>query len=69
MITKFPHKIGECLFSTVHKTSQNWFPFLTDENQEMLESSAINNGQSMFATLLYVVEGLETEPVKHDFMQ
>ena len=38
---------------------------------EMLESSAINDGWSMVAMLLivlYVVEGLETEILKYDFI-
>ena len=51
------------------KKSQNWFAFSTDENSETLESSAINDGRSMFAMLLrvlYKVEGLETEILKQD---
>ena len=39
----------------------------TDENSETLESSAINDGRSMlamFLTVLYKVEGLETETLK-----
>ena len=36
---------GACLSSTVHKESQNWFAFSTDENFETLESSAINDGR------------------------
>ena len=47
--------------------SQNWFAFSTDENSEKLESSAINDGRSMlamFLTVLYKVEGLETEILK-----
>ena len=49
------------------KKSQNWFAFSTDENSETLESSAINDGRSMlamFLTVLYKVEGLETEILK-----
>ena len=49
------------------KKSQNWFVFSTDENSETLESSAINDGRSMlamFLTVLYQVEGLETETLK-----
>ena len=45
----------------VRTKSQNWFAFSTDET---LESSAIDNGRSMlamFVTVLYTVEGLETE--------
>ena len=48
----------------MRKKSQNWFAFSTDENSETLESSAINDGRSMlamFLTVLYKVEGLETE--------
>ena len=47
--------------------SQNWFAFSTDENSETLESSTINDGPSMlamFQTVLYKVEGLETETLK-----
>ena len=39
----------------------------TDENSETLESSAINDGRSMsamFQSVLYKVEGLETETLK-----
>ena len=39
----------------------------TYENSETLESSAINDGRSMlamFLTVLYKVEGLETETLK-----
>ena len=55
---------GACLSSTVCKKSQNWFAFSTDET---LESSAINDGRSMlamFLTVLYKVEGLESEILK-----
>ena len=41
--------------------------FSTDENSETPESSAINDGRSilaMFLTVLYKVEGLETETLK-----
>ena len=51
----------------MRKKSQNWFAFSTDENSETLESSAINDGRSMLAmllTVLYKVEGLETETLK-----
>ena len=52
-----------CLYSTVRKKSQNWLAFLTVENSD----SAINDGWSMlamFLTVLYKVEGLETETSK-----
>ena len=55
------------VLSTVRKESQNWFAFSTDENSDTLESSAINYGQSMlamFRTVVYKVEGLETETLK-----
>ena len=55
---------GACLSSTVRKKSQNGSAFSTDENFETLESSAINDGLSMVAmilTVLYMVEGLQTE--------
>ena len=58
---------GACFSSTVHKKSQYLFAFSTDENSETLESSAINDGRSMlamFQTVLYEVEGLETETLK-----
>ena len=58
---------GECLSSTVHKKSQNWFAFSTDENSETLVFSAINDGRpmlAMFLTALYMGEGLETETLK-----
>ena len=63
----FPQRRGACLSSTVCKKSQNWFAFSTDENSESLESSAINDVRSMlamFLTVLYKVEGLETEILK-----
>ena len=63
---------GACLSSTVHKKSQYWFSFSTDENFEILVRSAINNGRSMlamFLAVLYMVEGLETETLKLDLMQ
>ena len=56
-----------CLSSTVRKKSQNWLAFSTDENSETLENSAINNGRSMSAmlpTVLYEVEGLQTETLE-----
>ena len=60
----FRREWGACLSSTVHKKSHNWFAFSTDENSETLECSAIKDGRSMlaiFLTVLYKVEGLETE--------
>ena len=62
-----PQRKGACLSSTVRKKSQNWFAFSTDEVSETLESSAINDGRSMlamFLTVLYNLEGLETEILK-----
>ena len=44
----------------MRKKSQYWFAFSIDENSDTLESSAINDGQSMlamFLTVLYQVEG------------
>ena len=64
MSHNFRSKWGACLSSTVRKESQNWFAFSTNENSETLESSALNDGRSMFAmflTVLYMVEGLETD--------
>ena len=49
------------------KKSQNWFAFSTDENSETLECSAINDGRSMLAVFLAVlnkIESLETETLK-----
>ena len=48
------------------------FAFSTDENSETLESSALGDGWSMlamFLTVLYEVEGLETETLKYDLVQ
>ena len=62
-----PQRRGVCLSSTVRKLSQYWFAFTTDENSETLESSAINDGRSMlamFQSVLYKVEGLETETLE-----
>ena len=67
MSHNFPQGRGECLSSTVRIESQNWFAFSTDENSETLESSALSDGRSMlamFLTVLYKVEGLETETLK-----
>ena len=58
---------GACLSNTVRKTSQYWFTFSTDENSDTLVSSAIDDGRSMlaiFLSVLYKVEGLETETLK-----
>ena len=44
-----------CLSSTVRKMSQNWLAFSTDENSEVLESTAINDWRSMLAMFLTVV--------------
>ena len=47
--------------------SHSIFAFSTDENSETLERSALNDGRSvlaMFLTVLYKVEGLETETLK-----
>ena len=38
---------GTCLPITARKKSQTWFAFSTDENPEILESSAINDGRSI----------------------
>ena len=60
-------KGGACLSNKVHKKSQYWFAFSTDENTETLESSALNDGRSMlamFLTVLHKVKGLETETLK-----
>ena len=72
MSHNLPLRRGACLSRTVGKKSQNWFAFLTDENSETLESSAINDGRAMlamFLTVLYKVEGLETEILKYDLVQ
>ena len=50
----FRREGGACLSSTVHKKSQYWFDLSTDENSEILESSAINDGRSMFAIFIAV---------------
>ena len=63
-VIAFRREGGACLSITVRKKSQNWFSFSTDENSETMESSAINDGRSMLAmllTVLYEVEGQETE--------
>ena len=67
MSYNFPQRRGVCLSNTVRKKSQNWFAFSTDEKSEIPESSAINDGRSIlaiFLTVLYKVEGLETEILK-----
>ena len=64
MIYKLMHKKTS---ATLRKKSQNWFAFSTDKNSDALEISAINDGRSMlamFLTVLYKVEGLETETLK-----
>ena len=63
---------GTCLSSIESKKSQYWLALSTDENSETLESSAIDDGLSqlaMFLTVLYMVEGLETEMLKYGLMQ
>ena len=68
----FRREGGACLSITVRKKSQIKFAFSTDENSETLESSAINDGRSMlamFLTVLYDVEGLETETLKYYLVQ
>ena len=67
MIYNFPQRRGACLSSTVRKMLRYWFAFSTDENSETLESSALNDGRTILAmslTVLYKVEGLETETLK-----
>ena len=67
MSYNFPQRRGACLSITVRKKSQNWHAFSTDENSETLESSTINDWRpmlAMFLTVLYKVEGLETETLK-----
>ena len=67
MSHSLPQRRGACLSTTVGKVPQYWFAFSTDENSETLKSSAINDGRSMlamFLTVLYKVEGLETEILK-----
>ena len=56
----FRREGGACLSSTVHKRSQYWFAFSTDENSEAQEISAMDDGRSilaMFLTVLYKVKG------------
>ena len=63
----FRREWGACLSNTVRKKSHNWIAFSTDENSETLERSAINDGRSMlamFLSVLYEVEGFETETLK-----
>ena len=63
----FRREGGACISITVRKKSQNWLAFSTDENSETLECSAIDDGRSMlamFLTVLNKVEGLETEILK-----
>ena len=63
----FRRERGACIYSTVRKKSQNWLAMSTDKNSETLESSALNDGRpmlAMFPTVLYKVEGIETETLK-----
>ena len=67
MSYNFPQRRGACLSITVRIESQNWLAFSTDENSETPESSAINDGRSIFAiflTVLYNVKDIETETLK-----
>ena len=48
----FRRERGACLSSTVHKKTQNWLAFSTDDNSETLGRSAINDGRSMLAIFL-----------------
>ena len=67
MSYNFRREGGTCLSITVRFKSQNWLAFSTDENTETPESSAINDGRSilaLFLTVLYKVEGIETETLK-----
>ena len=67
MSYNLPKRRGACLSCTVCKKSQNWFAFSTDENSETLENSALIDGRTMsamFLTVLYKLEGLETETLK-----
>ena len=62
-----PQRRGCMLIDYSVQKSQNWLAFSTDENSETPESSAINDGRSilaMFLTVLYKVEGIETETLK-----
>ena len=49
------------------KKSHNWFAFSTYENCETVQSSAINDGRSMFVMVLTLVKGLETETLTFGF--
>ena len=56
-----------CLSSIGRKESQYLFAFSTDDIIETLDSSAITDRQSiiaMFLTVLYIIDGLETETLK-----
>ena len=67
MSHNFPQRRRCMLIYYSAQKSQNWLAFSTDENSETPESSAINDGRSilaMFQTVLYKVEGLETETLK-----
>ena len=72
MSNDFSQRRGCMLSIAVRKKSQNWLAFSTDENSETLESSTINYGRSMlamFLTVLYRLEGFETETLKLDLVQ
>ena len=63
----FRREGGACLSSTVRKKVAVLVRFSTDENSDTPESSAIKDGRSMLAmylTVLYKVEGLESETLK-----
>ena len=63
----FPQRRGCMLIYYSAQKVTELVCILTDENSETPESSAINDGRSilaMFLTVLYKVEGLETETLK-----
>ena len=63
----FPQRRGCMLISYSAKKSQYWFAFSADEHSGTLESSALNDGRSMLAMFLAVLnklEGIETETLK-----
>ena len=67
MSFSFPQRRGCMLIYYSAKKVTELVTFSTDENSETPESSAINDGRSIFAmslTVLYKVEGLETETLK-----
>ena len=59
MIHSVPRRRGACLSSTMGKDSPYSFAFSTDEHYDTLESSAINDGRSMLAIFLTVLNGVE----------